>query len=79
MLLWVREQYLRGIAFVSPIIAVDETVFNFANDLSHQVKTHPYPDALERVGDLTASFELLELASLLSLVAVGEEEEECSE
>lgn len=79
MLLWVRQQYLGGVALVSAVVAVDEAVFDLADDLADQVETHPHPDALEGVGDLAAGLELLELAALLSLVAVGEDEEECAE
>lgn len=61
------------------VVAVDEAVLDFVEDLPDYVEAHPDPHVLQVVLRLAPHLELLELAHLLSLVAVRQVEEHHSQ
>jgi hypothetical protein len=77
--------YLNGVALLPIVEVVDESAFDFADDLSCDVGEHPEPDGGDGTldflfrADLLLYFVVIELHFFVYLILVGQDEEEDSE
>lgn len=74
-----RQFYFDGIAFLSSVVSVDESTLDFGDNLSKNVGKHPYPDGDKRICYFFFLPEVLDSASLLQLVLVGQHKEKYTE